>query len=360
MVDNATNNQNTTGIEYTSKHKWGYDPDQVDAFLEHAHELYDRGGDELTQQDIQSSAFAFSKGGYVIAEVDAALARLEHAVVDRQTARQIANNGRVAWKAETDRLYQLVRDHASRTPKERFARALSKHPSYDVKQVDQLIDQVVVRTSDDLGIKTMTPGEAKDLANFNSSTVSNAIFTQRKGKKGYDERQVDYYFDSCVQLLSRIESYQRLANYEAAKGTPQAPLSDDAGSVAAAQPAAAQPAAQTTSSVSPLFTDTAAATAPVAAAAPVVPTLPNEATSTYAAPATSADAAAGSKDAGNSSLAALASQGAPDSAVPSSELPTTTFAAQPEAPATGKDDMGIPDLSFKGFDAKPGHDASEQ
>ncbi len=30
------------------------------------------------------------------------------------------------------------------------------------------------------------------------------IFPQRKGKKGYDERQVDYFLNACVQLLSRL------------------------------------------------------------------------------------------------------------------------------------------------------------
>lgn len=410
MTDSTTNNQNSTGIEYTSKRKWGYDPRQVDAFLENAHELYDRDDDELTQQDIQSAAFAFSKGGYVIAEVDAALARLEHAVVDRQTARQISNNGRVAWKAETDRLYQLVREHASRAQKERFGRALSKHPSYDIKQVDKLIDEVVVRTSDDLGIKTMTPSEAKSLAGFNSSTVSNAIFVQRKGKKGYDERQVDYYLDSCVQLLSRIESYQRLTQYEAENGEVQEPLSDrstdesNSAAVNTPQPVSAQ---QETSVVTPLFaeqtsttatstTDARGATfsdvheeeqkifAPAPAqtdtaapmptpASPVVPSLPNEAASSNNGVSL---AAASDVQDSSSSLAALASmaQTTPDQPasfspqMPSLSTNNLNAASQdasqlaPEADiaehASG-DDMGIPDLSFDSFGSKQGNDVNE-
>ena len=39
------------------------------------------------------------------------------------------------------------------------------------------------------------------------------MFTQRKGKNGYDERQVDYYLNSCVQLLSRLESFARVSDY---------------------------------------------------------------------------------------------------------------------------------------------------
>ena len=43
--------------------------------------------------------------------------------------------------------------------------------------------------------------------------VSNVLFTQRSGKRGYDERQVDYYLNACVRLLSRLESYDRVAKY---------------------------------------------------------------------------------------------------------------------------------------------------
>ncbi|WEV72827.1 DivIVA domain-containing protein [Bifidobacterium sp. ESL0790] len=411
MADNTTNNQNSNGIEYTSKRKWGYDPRQVDAFLENAHELYDRDDDELTQQDIQSAAFAFSKGGYVIAEVDAALARLEHAVVDRQTARQISNNGRVAWKAETDRLYQVVREHASRAQKERFARALSKHPSYDIKQVDNLIDEVVVRTSDDLGVKTMTPSEAKDLAGFNSSTVSNAIFVQRKGKKGYDERQVDYYLDSCVQLLSRIESYERLTKYEAANGGAQEPLANrsagEANQAAMNVPQSVS-AQQETSVVTPLFTEQASAaatsaTAPAGAqgatfndvheeeqkifaptpaqngatsavptpASPVVPSLPNEAASASNVP--TAGATAGDAQGSSSSLAALANM-AQTSQTAAPEQPASFSPQMPPLASDGAgsqangakpasasgDDMGIPDISLNSFDSKQGNDVNGQ
>ncbi|WEV66949.1 DivIVA domain-containing protein [Bifidobacterium sp. ESL0769] len=213
MAEESENNQSSTGIEYAGKRKWGYDVDQVDDFLERAHEMYDRNDGELTQQDIQSAAFTFTKGGYVIAEVDAALARLEHAVVDKETARQIAGNGNVAWQARTQQLYSMISSHAKRSHKDRFIRGEKKRPSYDVKQVDRLVDQIITKTADDLGVRSMSSEEAKDLADLNSSTVANVIFTQRKGNKGYDERQVDYYLDACVQLLSRVESYARITDY---------------------------------------------------------------------------------------------------------------------------------------------------
>ena len=43
------------------KRKWGYDPAQVDAFLERAHALYDSEGMNLTQHDIQNVSFDLRK-----------------------------------------------------------------------------------------------------------------------------------------------------------------------------------------------------------------------------------------------------------------------------------------------------------
>lgn len=65
-----------SGIARVGKRKWGYDPDQVDAFLDRAHALYESEDAHLTQQDIQNVSFDLSKGGYDITQVDAALSRL--------------------------------------------------------------------------------------------------------------------------------------------------------------------------------------------------------------------------------------------------------------------------------------------
>ncbi len=51
------------------------------------------------------------------------------------------------------------------------------------------------------------------MADLEFAYVNDVIFTQRKGKKGYDERQVDYYLNACAQLLSRFESYARVADF---------------------------------------------------------------------------------------------------------------------------------------------------
>ncbi|MCI1832226.1 MAG: DivIVA domain-containing protein [Bifidobacterium sp.] len=248
---------NTPGIAHAGKRKWGYDAAQVDAFLERAHSLYESDGARLTQRDIQNVSFDLRKGGYVIAQVDATLARLERAVVDKQTTWEISQHGRVAWKAQTEELYREIAGHAQRESRTRFRPGQAKRTSYDRKQVDRLIDQVVRKTGAQLGVGGAASDDVKDLVDVNSTTVANVIFTQRKGKRGYDERQVDYYLNYCVQLLSHLESYERVADYvggdrqgseSSAHGTAQPASSSSAsdGSTDAGTPYAA---------VAPLFSN---------------------------------------------------------------------------------------------------------
>ena len=143
MAQEPETEKNASGIAHAAKRKWGYDAEQVDAFLERAHMLYEGEGAQLTQHDIQNVSFELVKGGYVIAQVDAALARLERAVVDKQTTWEIAQHGRVTWKAKTEKLYHEVQNHAERNERERFKSGAPKQPSYDKKQVDRLVDQIV-------------------------------------------------------------------------------------------------------------------------------------------------------------------------------------------------------------------------
>lgn len=241
MAQELREGDGKAGIARAGKRKWGYDPAQVDSFLERAHTLYDSEGIRLTQRDIQAVSFDLTKDGYVIAQVDAALNRLERAVVDKQTAWEIAQHGRVTWKAQTENLYQQILEHVEREQGERFKPGEAKQPSYDKKQVDRLTDQIVDKAAASLGVDGVTEDDVRDLADLNAVSVSNVIFTQRKGKKGYDERQVDYFLNACVQLLSRIESYARVGGASANEPA------------AAAAPAPAAAVAAPAEAVSPLF-----------------------------------------------------------------------------------------------------------
>ena len=204
--------RNASGIARAGKRKWGYNPEQVDEFLERTHALYDSEDAQLTQQDIQNVSFDLSKGGYVISQVDAALGRLDAPWwISRPPGRSHATG---VWCGRPDR-GSVPQPGRSRRPRgaQRFRPGDAKAPSYDRKQVDRLVDQVIDKAAAELGVDGVTADDVKDLVDVNSTSVANVIFTQRKGKRGYDERQVDNYLNACVRLLSRIESYARVSDY---------------------------------------------------------------------------------------------------------------------------------------------------
>lgn len=261
MAQEPETERNASGIARAAKRKWGYDAEQVDAFLERAHRLYEGEGAQLTQHDIQNVSFELVKGGYVIAQVDAALARLERAVVDKQTTWEISQHGRVAWKAQTEDLFKKLDAHAEREPGERFKPGEGKNPSYDRKQVDRVIDKCLTKAAGELGLEQISEEDAKAIADMNAQTISNVVFTQRKGKKGYDERQVDYYLAACGQLLTRLESYARVADFVGE------PSEESQSNIASASADGGSPM------ITPLFAAPASA-APAAASAPSVPSAP--------------------------------------------------------------------------------------
>lgn len=226
MVQHQEEADGTTTIARVGKHKKGYDVHQVDAFLEQAHALYEADGIQLHRSDIQDASFDIVKGGYAIPQVDAALERLEQAVTDKQTQYDIAQLGRVAWKAQTEAQFQELDRHAQRAEGQRFAPAQPKTPSYDRKQVDRLIDRVLAKAEAELErISAGSSGRQGPEADptLTSQYVEDVSFTQRKGKHGYDERQVDYYLNACVNLLASLESYERIADYAAPAAHAAAP-----------------------------------------------------------------------------------------------------------------------------------------
>ena len=388
MAQQPESGRNASGIARASKRKWGYNPAQVDEFLERTHALYDSGDGQLTQQDIQNVSFDLCKGGYVISQVDAALGRLERAVVDQQTTREITRHGRVVWKAQTEDLYRSLAGHAQRAAKERFRPGEPKSPSYDRKQVDRLIDQVIDKAAAELGVDGVTADDVRDLTDLNSTSVANVIFTQRKGKRGYDERQVDNYLNACVRLLSRLESYARVAEYVHDPATVQSPAPTPVAAPAAAlfPPRDARPANDGVSSptvmdndlqtMPPSFAPTPqqdSAPAPVAApTATVAPTplmtpTPSVTPMSTPDPAPTAEAVESTQPSFAQPAAAPVSSGdalsdlerlaastqmAPE---PSAAAPTPSLdvPSAPSIPSIGMDSMqslDIPDLSFPTFD----------
>lgn len=198
-------------LPLADRNKWGYDIDQVDEFLDRAHQLYDAAQPQLNQEDIQNVLFTLVRGGYDIEAVDRALLRLEQAAVDKQTSYEISSEGRVAWRTKTVQLAQTLMPRANAGNGYRFADGHGKEPSYDRKQVDSFVVNAVTRICDELGIEYP---QAVSSSNFDSDEdftpryVSTILFTQRKGDRGYDEGQVDMYVNRISQVVSRIVSFR--------------------------------------------------------------------------------------------------------------------------------------------------------
>ncbi|MFU0515234.1 DivIVA domain-containing protein [Gardnerella vaginalis] len=213
MASKPDTARNSSGIERVGKRKKGYSVEQVNDFLERAHSLYESDDIRLTQKDIQDVSFDLEDEGYAIPQVDAALSRLERAVVDKTTEYEISHRGRIVWKAQADSEYRVLLNHSQRDYKMRFDSGQSRKPSYDKKQVDNVVNKTLDKISVLLGYKPTWGNTSSDLDGIDAMFVSNVLFTQRSGKHGYDERQVDYYLNACIRLLSRLESYDRVSKY---------------------------------------------------------------------------------------------------------------------------------------------------
>lgn len=211
MAQKPNTARKVSGMERVGKRKFGYNVSQVNEFLERAHKLYVSDNMDLTQKDIQEVSFDLERDGYVISQVDATLSRLENAVVDKATEYDIMHRGRVVWKAEIEDIYRTLLKHAKRAERQRFAPGEPKHPSYDRIQVDELVNQILDKIAISLGHRASWDTDEDILKEITDDFVSDVVFTQRVGKRGYDERQVDYYLNSCIRVLSKIESYERIS-----------------------------------------------------------------------------------------------------------------------------------------------------
>lgn len=235
MAAQVTKGKNTAIAEYEAPRKWGYDIAQVDEFLDRAHKAYDSLEPLLKQEDIQNVSFGLQKGGYSIPQIDAALSRLERAVVDRRTLWDLQRMGRVAWRAQTEALVNTIRGRVKRADNERFSDGEKGSPSYDRKQVDKLIREISDAVEDELN---NTVSEANEI---NSSYVENVVFTQRTGAKGYSEAQVDAYLNRVVQILTRLESFSRVEK-EASVSYDSAPSKNSSSEMPSSVPPAGSPA----------------------------------------------------------------------------------------------------------------------
>ncbi|BDZ38410.1 DivIVA domain-containing protein [Microbacterium suwonense] len=172
----------------TSGRQRGYHRAAVDTFLEAARGAFEDERDDFGADDVRSASFPLVKRGYVIAEVDAALGRVEDAFAARARERAVRAVGVDAWVAEARRDAQLILDHLTRPPRRRFARTSRLTFGYRVDEVDVVADRIsaFLRDGDALTVEQ----------------VRGAAFRMQRG--GYREEQVDALLDATVDVLLAV------------------------------------------------------------------------------------------------------------------------------------------------------------
>ena len=170
----------------------GYDPAEVDRYLDRARAVYEGAGPgTLTAQDIRSTAFELVRGGYATVAVDATLDRLEEAFVARARDRFVAERGREAWLAELAEGARSLYGRLTRPDGERFAPARRGEPAYDRDDVDALCRRLT--------------GYFDRSEPLTAADVRTATFRARRGHAGYAEAPVDAFFDRAVEVLLGVE-----------------------------------------------------------------------------------------------------------------------------------------------------------
>ena len=167
----------------------GYHPTQVNTFLEQARGAYEAdpgsGGDTLTEEDVRNSAFDIVVDGYSTAHVDAALDRLEAALMRRRRANFVKEASEEEWvDVAVDRATTLY-PRLERGAGERFSDARGR--GYSKTEVDALCDRLIDY------FENGTPISAQQ--------IRLATFAAARGSKAYDEAIVDSFLDRAVEVL---------------------------------------------------------------------------------------------------------------------------------------------------------------
>lgn len=197
-----------SNLQKVRRYKWGYNMSQVDGFLSKAHQLYLQPQPSMSQQSVQTSSFDLQRGGYRISDVDGALIQLEQDISDKHTRWEVEYRGERGWMETTLGLVLTLKPRALAPLCKRFNGGKRKSISYDRQQVDQVMDDSWHTICKHLSIPT--EAHLREPMDIDAIGVSDTIFTQRKGQRGYGEPSVDAYLNRVVQVLNRIESFKRL------------------------------------------------------------------------------------------------------------------------------------------------------
>lgn len=187
-IENVTQNQQSGSFRTVGGRGRGYHPVAVDQFLSAARESFETGGGSLTASDIRVASFPLVKGGYVIADVDAALGRIEDAFAARQREQIVRDGGAEEWVVRARDEAQVILDHLARGRRKKFARAGILSFGYRVDEVDHVAARIVrfLRDGDEVSVEQLR----------------SAAF--RMQRHGYREEQVDALLDATIDVMLAV------------------------------------------------------------------------------------------------------------------------------------------------------------
>ena len=172
----------------TSGRVRGYHRAAVDTFLASARRAFEAGGDELSADDVRTASFPLVKNGYVVADVDAALGRVEDAFAARERERAVRSAGAGAWVEQARADAQVILDHLARPRRHRFARTGVLTFGYRLDEVDHVSTRIV---------RYLRDGDALTVEQLRS-----AAFRMQRG--GYREEQVDALLDATIDVILAV------------------------------------------------------------------------------------------------------------------------------------------------------------
>lgn len=191
MTDNQLEEHDTQAppaFALTSGRTRGYHRAAVDTFLASARRAFETGGDDLGADDVRAASFPLVKGGYVVADVDAALGRVEDAFAARERERVVREQGAGAWVERARSDAQLILDHLARPRRHRFARTGVLTFGYRIDEVDHVSTRIV---------RYLRDGDA-----LTAEQLRSAAFRMQRG--GYREEQVDALLDATIDVILAV------------------------------------------------------------------------------------------------------------------------------------------------------------
>lgn len=179
----------TSSFPLAARRELGYRIEEVEAFLAKARAAYEAAQpDQLTAAEIRLAAFRMQKRGYAVAEVDAALERLEDAFAARERRLRLDALGEAEWIAQVRDQAQELTNRLSRPVRRRFQRAGKLTLGYRIDEVDAFADRVAKHFTDGVPVSI--------------DEVRTVSFRPQRG--GYREAQVDLVIDSVVEVLQAV------------------------------------------------------------------------------------------------------------------------------------------------------------